>query len=282
MIENLNTKQEELMDIIAQDYENNVLSGDDSYNVDEIVSGIDFIYNLAELNAPRIIICTSPMDMAEQAELKENDTFDYLGNGYDSGWTAFYDFMQQIGVDFDQEWEFDKWKNFIKDSGVFATCLFENIAFVCIRPCEVHRKENGDLHNENGMAIKWCDGYGEYSLNGVIVDEAIVITPAEDIDCNIILKEKNAEVRREIIRKVGINQVIEKLGAKSIERSSDGQYELLNFDCIDGRFRPYLKMLNPSIGTWHIEGVHPDCNTIEKALAWRNDEDQYEQPAILT
>jgi len=56
----------------------------------------------------------------------------------------------------------------------------------------------------------------------------------------------------------------------------------LNLDIIDGRYRPYLKMLNPSISTWHIEGIHPDCKTIEQALAWRNGEDKYEKPEILT
>ena len=42
-------------------------------------------------------------------------------------------------------------------------------------------------------------------------------------------------------------------------------------------------MFNPSINTWHREGIHPECNTIEKALAWRdNDEGDYEKPQILT
>ncbi len=37
-----------------------------------------------------------------------------------------------------------------------------------------------------------------------------------------------------------------------------------------------------SIGTFHIEGVHPDCTTVKKALAWRNNLDEYVKPDQLT
>jgi arsenate reductase-like glutaredoxin family protein len=39
-------------------------------------------------------------------------------------------------------------------------------------------------------------------------------------------------------------------------------------------------MLNPSIGVYHIEGVHPECDTVEKALNWRNQSEG--SPVILT
>jgi len=41
-------------------------------------------------------------------------------------------------------------------------------------------------------------------------------------------------------------------------------------------------MKNPSIDALHIEGVHPDCNTVEKALAWRNGTKIYIKPEVLT
>jgi len=52
-----------------------------------------------------------------------------------------------------------------------------------------------------------------------------------------------------------------------------GDYELLLLDLGDGRRRPYLKMRNPSLGVYHIEGVHPDCSTVVEALRWRNGSD---------
>jgi len=34
----------------------------------------------------------------------------------------------------------------------------------------------------------------------------------------------------------------------------------------DARF---LKMLNPSVGVWHLEGVERECSTVEQAINWR-------------
>jgi hypothetical protein len=136
------------------------------------------------------------------------------------------------------------------------------------------------LHNSNGMSVKFSDGWGIYSLNGVLVTKELVETPAGKLDPKILLTEKNAEVRREIVRKIGMERLIYKLGAQSIDKSGDGVYELLMFDIGDNRKRPYLKMLNPSIKTWHVEGVHPDCKTVESALNWRNQ--TAEKPVSLT
>lgn len=279
-IEELTDKQTHLMAEIVAEYEKNALSGDDSYDAKLIEKGIDFIYQLADLKAPQIVICSSPADMAIQTKLEKGQTIDDLGCGYDSGWTAFYDYFERIGIEFDADWNFKTWKDFILNSGVFATILFENVAFVCVRPCLVKTNEAGDLHCQDGPAIAWADGYCEFSLNGVWMDEKIVMTPAEKLSPKLILKEKNAEVRREIVRKIGTERICEKLNAEAIDKMDD--YELLLLDLGDGRRRPYLKMLNPSIGTYHIEGVHPDVKTCKEALAWRNKQSQYIEPKILT
>jgi len=279
-IENLTDEQNHQMAALATEYETISLSGDCSYKISEIRKGIDFIYKMSDLKSPEIVICPSPRDMAIESKIKKGDYFDYLGCGYDSGWTAFYDFMQQIGVKFDKDWGFNKWKNFIKKSGVFATVLCENVAFVCVRPSLVKRNNEGDLHCVDGPAIAWPDGYQEYALNGVWMEEEVVLTPAEKLNPHSVLKEKNAEVRREIIRKIGVERYVTKVGAKVIDKQGD--YELIAIDLKDGRYRPYLKMRNPSIKTWHVEGVHPDIKTVEEAINWRRGEKKKWKPEVLT
>ncbi len=43
---------------------------------------------------------------------------------------------------------------------------------------------------------------------------------------------------------------------------------------------PYLKMLNPSIGVWHMECVDRSCKTVKDAIKWRNQSEI--NPSILT
>jgi len=95
------------------------------------------------------------------------------------------------------------------------------------------------------------------------------------------LKEKNAEARREIIKKVGIEKVVQRLGANVIDKW--GLYELLTLDIPGMTVNPtYLKMLNPSVGVWHLEGVPPEIKSCQEALAWRDGEAEYILPDTIT
>ena len=93
------------------------------------------------------------------------------------------------------------------------------------------------------------------------------------------------KVRRELIRKIGIDIFIQKMGAKSIHKQDN--YELLSID-LDNQITNcrYLKMKNPSIQTWHVEGVHRKCNTVQEALNWRAEtilkDNEHWKPKLLT
>jgi hypothetical protein len=105
-------------------------------------------------------------------------------------------------------------------------------------------------------------------LNGVSVPKEIVITPSDKLDPSLILKEKNAEIRREIVRKIGVERVCEKLETKTIEKNNG--YELLEIPIAGMETKAkYLKMKNPSIDTFHIEGVASDINSIREAIHFR-------------
>jgi len=156
---------------------------------------------------------------------------------------------------------------------------YENFCILQEKTKEVHLKDNR-IHNETGPAIAYSDGFELYGLNGVRVPKEIVMTPANDLDPAMILKETNAEVRREIVRKIGIHNIVEKLGGEVVDKK--GHYELLLLDLQDGRKRPYLKMKNPSIDTWHVEGVPTEIKTVNEALAWRNGLTLFTNPEILT
>jgi hypothetical protein len=154
------------------------------------------------------------------------------------------------------------------------------ICWVCERHNVLVRNESGRLHKDEGPALAYPDGFAIYALNGVRMKPEYVLTPAEKLNVQNILKETNVEVRRELIRKVGVERMVSLLPAKRLDKRAD--YELLSInlggDATDAR---YLKMLNPSSGTWHLEGVAPECDTVEKSLAWRNQQ-KFVDAEILT
>jgi len=109
-----------------------------------------------------------------------------------------------------------------------------------------------------------------------------VLTAAEKIEPKTVLAEANADVRRELIRKVGIERMLAQLPHKVLHKR--GNYELLSVDLpqIANDIR-YLKMLNPSVGCWHLEGCDPACQTVEQAINWRaGNIDEPWEPEVLT
>ena len=195
---------------------------------------------------------------------------------YGATWMSFYDFfITEVGITGLSKEIYDIYKNTCKLGLVYP---LDEYCIVSGKPLEIHIV-NGRLHNARGPALRYPD-IELYCLNGVSLPKDIVMTPAEQLDPKLVVTEKNAERRREIVRKIGVERVALKLGAKILDKSPDGVYELLDINIDSNRTRPYLRMLNPSIGVWHLEGVPPGTTTIKAALAWRNNTEV--QPEKLT
>lgn len=135
-------------------------------------------------------------------------------------------------------------------------------------PCTLKVNDRNQPHCSDGPSHEWRDGWKLYHLNGIRVDEWHVMTPPEQLDPLEVLSEANVDIRRELIRRMGIELLLSNLPHRVLSKSGD--YELLSVDfpglLTDAR---YLKMLNPSIGVWHMEGVERTCNTVQDALNWR-------------
>jgi len=208
--------------------------------------------------------------------------YPYFDGSLMSSYFSFYDYcLTELDIEIDKEviYNFEIYKESSKLSLIYP---FDDICFVCQKPIEIHFNENKVLHNETDPSIKYNGDFELYHLNGVTVDKKIVMTPKEKITVAQILKEQNVEVRRELLRKVGIDKFIKKCKAKPIEVSEDRVYELYRIKIGVDKHGTYLKMKNPSIDTYHFEGVVDSCDTIEKALAWRDSEEVYIKPIALT
>jgi hypothetical protein len=203
------------------------------------------------------------------------------------------------GQDLELEKALGTWLPFVDayEAGLLLFWAFDDETIALPRPAMIVRDGDEQLHCESGPAVWWPNGEAYYFLNGVKVTREIVETPASELDPQMLLKETNAEVRRELLRKIGIERVCRDLHAAVIDTDdifipayhgpawdddvgaevihhTEAQtlhYELLLLDLGDGRRRPYLKMFNPSVeGLIHIEGVAPHITTVREALNWRN------------
>lgn len=78
------------------------------------------------------------------------------------------------------------------------------------------------LHADGKPAILYQDGFAIYSLNGVSVSKEIAETPADKLDPEIILRETDARVKREVVRKIDAD----KLNSKILLKESDAGVRL--------------------------------------------------------
>jgi hypothetical protein len=140
---------------------------------------------------------------------------------------------------------------------------------ICVeRPAEVHVEDAANnrkrAHCTTGPAFLFRDGWPIYFLHGIVVPSWVVETKPEEMDAKKVLALTNIDQRREAIRKMGIDLFVSRAGAKELHK--EGAYSLLEVSFGEDRKGRYLKMLNPSIGIWHVEGVPPTCQTVAEAL----------------
>ena len=195
---------------------------------------------------------------------------------------GFYDYMQNVvGVEFEPDLK-RKYQVWESTSKLWAIYPLDNLTVVCRHPKEVHLNENKVLHRDGGPALVF-DGLGDfkcYALNGVSVPEYLAITPSHQLDLNEYKKEKNADVKAEFIRKAGIERFVEMGTLLDTYTNYDqeentwwwkSEYELYDMKALFPNLEsaPFLKMKNFTTQVWHMEGVSPNCRTIEAATKER-------------
>ena len=281
MLNELNKEQEALIEPIATEYIDDAHCGDTRIDQRCAAACLAKIYALVELKAPEVIFLAGPLDAIEfcKEELKQDvDTIDWFGIGYDSGWVSFFDYFQRIGILEREDEEFNSIKEFLR-SGVWGTIMFENLVVCIARPNTVKVDDKGNLHCEDGPAILFDDGYGEYLWHGAWVNEQIIMKP-ETLTANEIASEKNSEVSRAIAERLGWDEYLKRtesvLVHKWFDETTKSHYELYDFKERKGSLQPrLLKMESPALndGTrpHYIEPVPPQAKTCQAARRWQCD-----------
>jgi hypothetical protein len=197
-----------------------------------------------------------------------------LWGQHDAGWLAWCDFWERIGFDFAAQ------SAGLRKVGKSAHWWWamEDIAIISDRPCELYRDDNGRMHNDSGMSIKYRDGWGFYVWHGIRVPEWVIMDPT----IKRIQKESNTEVRRCAIENFGWDRYLDELGVKPVSVEDDPAnpgFKLSLYDIpsehqvYDDRVR-LVVMHNASRdrnGSRRIfaETVPVDCKTAVEASAWQ-------------
>ena len=127
----------------------------------------------------------------------------------------------------------------------------KDFVMVCARPSYIGRDARGRLHSEEGMAIRYPDGWGLYVLNGVRMEqelhEKIV---GKKLSFAEIMALKNIEHRMIALKYMNFGELMRGAGGKLVDKSSAKGNELWLLDNKDifPRSEYFLHYECPSTG----------------------------------
>jgi hypothetical protein len=200
-------------------------------------------------------------------------------------WAGFYDAASSLGVEFDEK-KLSLFTDFNARSSVW--CAWDNLFIASANPVECHWRDR-DIHNTAGPAVLWPDGFSLWVVNGVTVDEQIVMH-GETQTLDQIRKEENEEVKRIRIERFagtddpfdGWNRYRRESGAKEIDdryNEVEGTYETLY------RFSDGSKLFMPTCRTGRMFALEVpfEIKTCEEAQnwLWHVEESRWGKPNII-
>lgn len=213
-----------------------------------------------------VVVCDSPRACEELAKKQESYYSDMqrLWSIWYQSYVNLYESCQMINLEINEELleEMRQW---------VQKCPFmlfnTETVYVSRNPVEIHKNDANQLSNEDGMSCKFPDGWGIYTINGVSVNEQIVMKP-ETQTIKQIRDEQNEEVKRIRIERYGWDSYLTEIGAEKVdERKNDieGTLEFL-FRAEDDMMA--LMCICPSTRKEFVLEVPPDTKTCQEAQAW--------------
>ena len=149
---------------------------------------------------------------------------------------------------------------------------------VCARPTEIHRNIRGRLHNENGMAIKYPDGWGLYLLNGVRFSEELYKKiVSKKMPFQDILAIKDIDQRTQAMKFGDIRQFLKHTNSSllnEVERFRT-KYELWKTPKEAGIFTIdayHIILKDPETGLEYMTGVAPEVGvkgSADECMQWK-------------
>jgi hypothetical protein len=191
-------------------------------NCAEAEKSINAAYEVSGLKPPvKFVWFESPKAGYKYVKdvLKASNAIPIYGQ-FDSAWLSFYDFFDKCeSVDIPEIKKLYPLMEICKQTGWWWA--FSDLCVATKRHTEIHRDAANRLHCEDGMAIKYGDGWGLYSWHGFTIPKSHhwIITDKARLNPSVIEKEANAELRRIMLEIYGFSNYLEE--AKAVVLSED-------------------------------------------------------------
>jgi len=176
---------------------------------------------------------------------------------HDAGWLSYYSFFQHIGVECDVVVPL---MELARQTGWWFAG--KDVAILQHRHTKVNLVD-GRLHCEDGPSVEYRDGLSVWSIEGVRVDEQVVMCPetqtVEQID-----SEGNEEIRRVRIERFGVMRYVQESGASVLDQGRndvENTYEML----VETKHGQRLVTHCPSTGRKYFLGLPARVETREQA-----------------
>lgn len=225
-------------------------------------NGIRLAYEQARLTPPPIRWADSPVHAIKIArEMGDNSSgIPLCGYGqHDCSWLSYYDYFgREVGLS-DIVAPLQGLMEIAESAGWFIP--YDEVCIISERPNLLMLDDRGRMHNTDGPAIRFPDGYAIYAIHGVVVPEFVIEDPSK-ITVKVIEEERNAEVRRVMVERYGQERYLEDCKAKKIhsdewgtlyKKAQPGDEDLLFVKVVnstaepDGTFKNYFIRVNPEL-----------------------------------
>lgn len=156
------------------------------------------------------------------------------------------------------------------EAGLLVFCVLRHEVLAVPRP--VIHVLDGRLHCPDGPAVSWPGGIRYYYWRGLSVPEHVIMRP-ETLSGHDILNERNVEVRRAMIERVGLDRFLTLLGdvetLRPVHADETGElYRLFEDDYMSPEPLVVVRLTDPSTGRRYFLRVPPNIQTAREALAW--------------
>ena len=189
----------------------------------------------------------------------------WQGGNQWSGWDAFLSFFRHV-VKLDLNYSgYEAWETLSLHSG--PRMVHAKFCIISDRPEVLKVDDRNRPHSENGPFCRWRDGSELYSFHGTRIP-AHVINHPESITAKQILAEENAEVRRVMIERVGMERFIADAKAKEIHKHDRGTLLSIDLPGDPEKVLRAVRVTDPSTGRQYFLRVPPQIKRADDAVAW--------------